>query len=44
MDELECKGECSEAAGEERHAVNKFRRAVRVKIMIEDRKRGNMAA
>ncbi len=27
-----------------RHAVSKFRRAVRVKIMIEDRKIGNMAA
>ncbi len=27
-----------------RHAVSKFKRAVRVKIMIEDRKRGNMAA
>ncbi len=26
-----------------RHAVSKFIRAVRVKIMIEDRKRGNMA-
>ncbi len=27
-----------------RHAVSKFRRAVRVKITIEDRKRGNLAA
>ncbi len=27
-----------------RHAVSKFRIAVRVKITIEDRKRGNMAA
>ncbi len=27
-----------------RHAVSKFRRAVRVKITIEDRKRDNMAA
>ncbi len=27
-----------------RHAVSKFRKAVRVKIMIEDRKRGNLAA
>ncbi len=27
-----------------RHAVIKFRRAVRVKITIENRKRGNMAA
>ncbi len=26
-----------------RHAVSKFRRAVRVKITIEDRKRGNLA-
>ncbi len=26
-----------------RHAVSKFRRALRVKITIEDRKRGNMA-
>ncbi len=27
-----------------RHAVSKFRRAVRVKITIEDRERGNLAA
>jgi len=27
----------------ERHAVSKFRRAVSVKIAIEDRKRGNIA-
>ncbi len=27
-----------------RHAVSKFRRAVRVKITTEDRKRGNLAA
>ncbi len=27
-----------------RHAVSKFRRAVRLKITIEDRKRGNLAA
>ncbi len=37
-DELEWKGKCSEAA------FSKFRRAVRVKITIEDRKRGNMVA
>ncbi len=27
-----------------RHAISKFRRAVRVKITIEDRKRGNLAS
>ncbi len=27
-----------------RHAVSKFRRAVRVKVTIEDRKRGKLAA
>ncbi len=34
---------CSGAAGGGRHAVTKFRRAVIVKIAIEDRKRGNIA-
>ena len=37
---------CGEAVGESRHAVNKlkFRRAVSMKIMLEDSKRCNIAA
>ncbi len=43
--DLDSKGmSLSAKAGAARHAVSRFRRAVRVKITIEDRERGNLAA
>ena len=33
---------CSKAAGGGRHAISKFRRAVSMKIMVEDSKRCNI--